>query len=78
MCVKALPRLECMGLEGREVGRSTSSYRNPQLVTANVNALILEVIKIYRGIWLAGVYHCLNLCLLLLPFLMPSYVNVRR
>lgn len=39
MCVKALPRLECMGLEGREEGRSTSSYRNPQLVTANVNAL---------------------------------------
>ena len=40
MCVKALPRLECMKLEGREEGRSTSSYRNPQLVTANVNALI--------------------------------------
>lgn len=39
-CVKALPRLECMRLVGREEGRSTSSYRNPQLVTANVNALI--------------------------------------
>lgn len=39
MCVKALPRLECMRLEGREEGRSTSSYRNPQLVTANVNVL---------------------------------------
>ena len=39
MCVKALPRLECMKLESREEGRSTSSYRNPQLVTANVNVL---------------------------------------
>lgn len=40
MCVKALPHLECMRLEGREEGRSTSSYINPQLVTANVNVLI--------------------------------------
>ncbi len=50
MCVKALPRLECMRLEGREEGRSTSSYRNPQLVTANVNELNLDVIKIYKGV----------------------------
>lgn len=50
MCVKALPRLECMKLESREEGRSTSSYRNPQLVTANVNELNLDVIKIYKGV----------------------------